>query len=168
MISILWQEFVRGGGIGKPPDSALIGARDSLQLVGTRQSLRSSTVVASPLVHIGILLLCVSGRIWRQGPCIKGYGDTKMEVAIPVGCRSTCTTSILDPDIQWRVGACTAEQWVAGEHADTWRCVVVHEFTPWSGRRCTIGYSSPRMDGGTGEHLGTSCLVESVVQWGYQ
>jgi len=34
-ISILWQEFVGGGGIGRPPHSALYGARDSSHLCET-------------------------------------------------------------------------------------------------------------------------------------
>lgn len=51
MINIFWQEFVRGRGIGKPPNSALYGVDDSPQLCRGEWSQRRSTVVASPLVH---------------------------------------------------------------------------------------------------------------------
>lgn len=34
VINILWQEFIGGGGIGRPPDSDLYGARDSSILCG--------------------------------------------------------------------------------------------------------------------------------------
>jgi len=65
MINIFWQEFLRGGGLGRMPSSALYGAEGSPLLCGAQWSLRSNTMVASPLVHSGIHLSCLSGRFWR-------------------------------------------------------------------------------------------------------
>jgi len=56
------------------------------------------------------------------------------EVAIPVGCGPTHIISALDHGIQCRVGACSIEQWFAGENVDAWRCVGECGFAPWSGR----------------------------------
>ena len=89
-------------------------------------------MVASPLVHRGIHLSCLSGIFFRQGPYIKEYGDVKMEVVIPVECGLTRIVLNLDHGIQWCVGVCNVERWLIGEHIDAWRCVVVHGFTPWS------------------------------------
>jgi len=59
--------------------------------------------MASPLVHTGILLLCLSGMIWRQGPYIRGHGDMIVKEVIPVGYKLTCTILVLNLVIQWHV-----------------------------------------------------------------
>ena len=41
VINILWQELVEGGGIGRPPDGALYGAKDSSPLCGAQRSQQS-------------------------------------------------------------------------------------------------------------------------------
>lgn len=87
MICTLWQEIVRGGGIARPPKSSLYGAGDHPQLCGAHGTHSSRAVVALLLVHREIHLLSPSGRIWRENPCIRGYGDATLEVVMSVGCR---------------------------------------------------------------------------------
>lgn len=144
MINILWQEFIRRSGTCRQPNNALYGAKGFSQLCGAQWSRRSSIVVASPLVHRRIHLSCLSRRIWRQGPCIKGYGDVTVDVVILIGCEPTHIISSLNHGIQWRVGAYSIKQWFAGEHGGAWKCVAVHWFTSWSRGRDShhIGFVS--------------------------
>jgi len=119
VINILWQEFVRGGGIGRPPDNALYGAGDFSLLCGAQRTQRSRAVVASLLTHREICFSDPSGRIWSENPFISGYSDAKVEVMIPIRCGPTCRDTALGHHVRGCVGASSTEQW-------PWRCMVVY------------------------------------------
>lgn len=89
MINILWQEFVGGGGIGRPRDGALHGAGGSSLLCGAQRTQRSGAVVASLLTHRESHFSDPSGGIWREDPFIGGDNDVMVEVMILIGCGLT-------------------------------------------------------------------------------
>ena len=84
MINICWQEFGRGWGIGRPPNSALYGARDSSHLCGARRTWRSRSRLASLLVPRENQFLGPSRRIWKGDPFIGEYGDAAVEVMVSI------------------------------------------------------------------------------------
>ena len=91
MINILWQDFVGGGGIDRPPNSALYGAGDSSHLCETQ---RSREVVALLLTPGEVHFLDPLGRIWSEDPFIGKYSDATMAVMIPIKCGPTLETQL--------------------------------------------------------------------------
>ena len=118
VISTLWQEFVGGGGIGKPPDGALYGVGDSSLLCGAHRTKRSNAGVASLLTHREIHFSDPSGRIWSEDPFTGGYDDVMMEVMIPVRCGPVHRDTTLGHLIRGWVGASSVEHWSANGHGD--------------------------------------------------
>ena len=95
VINIPWQELVEGGGIGRPPDGALYGTKDSSPLCGAQRSQRSRAVVVSLLTHREIHFSDPSGRVWSDDPFVGRYSDAIVEVMIPIGSGPTCRDTTL-------------------------------------------------------------------------
>lgn len=129
MINVPWEEFVKGGGIGRLPDSSLYGVGNSSHLC---RAPRSRAVVASLLVPREIHFLGPLGRIWRVDPLIGEDGDATVEVMILVGCRSTHMDTTLGHHIEGWVGAFSVELWFTDGHEGTWGCVIVCWTALWS------------------------------------
>ena len=80
--------------------------------------------------------------------------------------------------IKWCTGTGCIVQWHVEECGHTGCYAVADDVAQWvlgalPSRRlmdttCTIGCSPPRIDEDTVEHLGTPCLVETRLRWGYQ
>ena len=64
VVSTPWQELVGGGGIGRPPDGTLYGAKDSSPLCGAQRTQQSRAVVVTLLTHREIHFLDPSRRVW--------------------------------------------------------------------------------------------------------
>lgn len=87
MTNVLLQEFVEGGGIDKPSDSALYGAEDFPRMYGVKGTLSDNNVGTSPLALRDVFLSDISGRIRRGGPPIRGIGNELVETMLQPGCR---------------------------------------------------------------------------------
>jgi len=109
VINILWQEFVKGGGIGKPLDDTLYGVGDSSLLCGAQKTQRSEVVAASLLTHRASHFSNPSRGIWREDPFIGGDSDTMVEVMTLIRCGLTCRDIELGHHTQGCVGASGVE-----------------------------------------------------------
>ena len=94
VISIPWQKLVEGGGIGRPPDGALYGAKDSSPLCGAHRSQRSEEVVVSLLTHREIHFFDPSARVWSDDPFVGRYSDAIVEMMILTKGGPTCRDKI--------------------------------------------------------------------------
>ena len=132
MINILWQELVGGGGISRPPDGALYGAKDSSLLCGAQRTYQSRAVMVTLLTHREIHFSDPSRRVWSDDPFVGGYSDATVETMIPIGGIPTCRGIALGHHIQGCVGASCIEQWTTGGHGVAWWCTVVCGTSLWS------------------------------------
>lgn len=95
------------------------------------------------------------------------------------GCRTLQDDIAVAKGIQWCPGIGCNIQFHVEEYGDTWWYVVTHDAAQQvlgalpprrlmdQGIGCTIGCSSPRIDGDILEHLWTPCLAEIVIREGY-
>lgn len=128
MISIPWQEVVRGSGISRPLDSSLYGEEDFPWIYGAQALPRSRTLGTSPQAHREICMLDLSGRIRRGGPIIQGYGDQRVDTMILIRCRLILIDFVLYHGIQGCIGACSGVHRYAEGHDGAQWCVLVCRF----------------------------------------
>lgn len=154
MISILWQELVRGGGMGRPPDQALY--RDNVLPFEywEHESPRIGTIGISPLavVELGFLGLPWQMRrcILVRGGCTSSVVDEWEHMVLPMvhGGIALSVGVLWGMDFFHRV-KCYAEQWMG-----MYLCVVEHdgaqevvkvlslERSPDEGIKHTIGFGT--------------------------
>ena len=116
VVNIPWQEFVGGGGIGRPPDGTFYGAQ---------RMQRSRAVVVTLLTHREIHFSDPSRRICSDDPFVGGYSDATVDMTILIGGSPICRGTALGHHIHGCVGASSSDQWTTGGHGATWWCTVV-------------------------------------------
>ena len=100
VVNIPWQELVGGGGIGRPPDGTLYGAKDSSPLCGAQRTQQSRAVVVTLLTHREIHFSDPLRSIWGDDPFVGRYSDATVETMIPIGGSPTCRGTALGHHIQ--------------------------------------------------------------------
>jgi len=112
MISLLWQELVGGGGIGKPPDRVLYGDSSLSLVYWTHELLRIRSVVLFMLACEELCRLGLS-RMMRRYNSHHGWINSRVvtvEIETLIGCEMMPMDSVLDLDIYGCIGICSSAQ----------------------------------------------------------